>query len=128
MRRFTIVLGIAAAAAITLSACHNSSTGGVPPQPIPPAHFGAEYALTNPASVPEFVTVGPDGNIWFNEASANNVAKITASGVITEYAVPTLNSGPEGITAGPDGALWFCENSANKIGRVTLSGSFTEFK
>jgi hypothetical protein len=71
--------------------------------------------------------VGPDGNLWFTEASGNRIGRITPLGVITEFPVPTTFSDLSGITAGPDGNLWFTEFSGNKIGRITPSGVITEF-
>ncbi len=29
------------------------------------------------------IVVGPDGNLWFTEATGNNIGKITPAGVIT---------------------------------------------
>ncbi len=49
----------------------------------------------------EFV-YGPDQNVWFTESK--HVAKITASGVITEYPAPTY-VGTNIVTAG--GEIWF---------------------
>src|SRR2546423_404168 len=68
---------------------------------------------------PEGITVGLDGNLWFVEAGANQVGKITTTGVISEYPIPTAGSNPVDIAAGPDGSLWFTEYIANKIGRLT---------
>jgi virginiamycin B lyase len=75
-----------------------------------------------------FITAGPDGNLWFTENYANYVAKITTSGTVTEYAVPTLFAGPWMIAAGKDGALWFTESGGTgQIGRVTTTGTVTEY-
>jgi virginiamycin B lyase len=76
---------------------------------------------------PGLIAPGPDGNLWFTENAANNVAKVTTSGSFTEYAVPTGASKPIGIVAGPDHNLWFTENNAHKVGTVTTSGAFTEY-
>src|SRR3954470_9973959 len=75
----------------------------------------------------QFVTTGPDGNVWFTEQSANRIGRISPAGTVTEFVVPTASSTPQFITTGPDGALWFTELSANKIGRITTSGAITEF-
>jgi virginiamycin B lyase len=32
---------------------------------------------------------GPDGNLWFTEHDAKQVAKVTTSGAITEYRLPS---------------------------------------
>ena len=86
-----------------------------------------EYALSNPNATPYWITAGPDGNMWFPEAIANKIGKITPSGTVSEYAVPTANAKPNGIAAGRDGNLWFTEQNANKLGKITSAGVVTEF-
>jgi streptogramin lyase len=78
-------------------------------------------------SGPSGITAGPDGALWFTEASANKIGRITTGGSITEVPIPTASSGPGSIIAGPDGALWFVESIGNKIGRITTGGVITEF-
>jgi hypothetical protein len=46
-----------------------------------------EYSLPT-ESTPPWMTLGPDGNVWFGDDPANKVGKITTSGTITEYALP----------------------------------------
>jgi virginiamycin B lyase len=78
-----------------------------------------EFAVPTADSRPAFITAGPDGNLWFTEALANKIGRISTAGVVTgEFAVPTAGSSPQGITAGPDGNLWFTEEAANKIGQL----------
>src|SRR5262249_10953894 len=57
---------------------------------------------------PEGITRGPDGNLWFADASADRIGRITPAGVVTDFAI-TPGSSPQEITAGPDGNLWFTE-------------------
>ena len=71
-----------------------------------------EYPV--PSGLPQFITAGPDGNLWFTELFSR-IGRITTSGVITEFPVPTAGN-PNGITAGPDGNLWFADYGADKIG------------
>jgi streptogramin lyase len=81
------------------------------------------------------ITAGPDGNLWFTEASANRIGRITPTGVITEFSAG-ITKGPDSITAGPDGNLWFTEASIQNqetgevtpggIGRITPRGVVTE--
>jgi streptogramin lyase len=79
-------------------------------------------------SGPNGITAGPDGNVWFTEATTDRVGRITPTGFVTEFSTGiTSGSMPIGITAGPDGNLWFTEGSGNRIGRITPSGSVTEF-
>jgi streptogramin lyase len=82
----------------------------------------------SPNSGPNGITAGPDGNLWFTEASTNpKIGRITPSGIVTEFAaVISPESEPIGITAGPDGNLWFAEEPS-KIGRITPLGVVTEF-
>lgn len=72
------------------------------------------------------VTSGPDGNIWFTIAGANQIGRMTPAGALTRFPIPTANSSPIDITTGPDGNLWFTEFSG-RVGRITTSGQITEF-
>jgi len=85
-----------------------------------------EFSIPGGA-VAAFITVGPDGNLWFTEPDANKIGRITLEGAIQEFPIPTAASGPLGITAGPDGNLWFTESGANKIARMTPDGAVVEF-
>ena len=74
------------------------------------------------------MTLGPDGNVWFTEAS--HVGKITPGGAITEYAYKdaTTNNYYDGITAGPDGNLWVSEYFAATVEKVVPgTGAMTSF-
>jgi virginiamycin B lyase len=75
--------------------------------------------------MPEEITLGPDGALWFTEQAGNKIGRITTSGTFTEFAIPTASAGAEGIVAGPDGNLWFTENSAGKIAKITTDGAGT---
>jgi len=81
-----------------------------------------EFPVSTSASEPDAITAGPDGNLWFTEFGANNIGRITTSGVVTgEFPIPTAASEPEGITAGPahTASIWFTEFVGNKIGKIT---------
>ncbi len=89
-----------------------------------------EFAIPTPASQPNGIAAGPDGNLWFTEfgGSANKVASITTGGAITEYSLPTPGAGPRGIASGGGSSVYFTEWTANKIGRInTGTGVVTEF-
>lgn len=82
------------------------------------------------------MAAGPDGNLWFTEyyfgfpnpADVNRVAKVTASGFVTEYTAGiTPNSDAVQITAGPDGNMWFTESTSNQIAKITTTGTVTEY-
>jgi virginiamycin B lyase len=91
-----------------------------------------EFPIPTANSLPSGITIGPDGNLWFTETSANKIGRITTAGMITEFTIPTANSQPNGITTGPDGNLWFAETGTGPglggIGRMTTEGVFTEFR
>jgi streptogramin lyase len=80
-----------------------------------------EFATPTPNATPWGIAVGPDGQLWFTEASANKIGSVTTTGTVTEYPIPAPgpNNTPYTITAGPDGNLWFTEGSS--IGRLDPS-------
>lgn len=87
-----------------------------------------EFPIPSSNSQPNFITAGPDGNLWFLENAGNRVARITTGGIITEFAaLPNAFSGPAALTAGPDGAVWFAEFGHGAIGRISASGAVSEF-
>jgi streptogramin lyase len=95
--------------------------------PAQAAYSITEYPVPTTDGFPMGTALGPDGNVWFTEFSADKIAKITPSGTFTEYPIPTANSQPQGIAAGSDGNLWFTETAANKIGKITTAGTITEY-
>src|SRR5215472_5663160 len=70
---------------------------------------GKEFLTPSANSGPYGITTGPDGNLWFTEANANDIVRVEAGGVITVFPIPTPGGGPSVITTGADGALWFIE-------------------
>jgi surface antigen/streptogramin lyase len=90
-----------------------------------------KYKLPTKGILPIYITLGPDGALWFVGFPSSDAAsplaeigRVTTSGEITEH---PLSSGiqPGGITAGPDGNLWFTEFGG--IGRITTSGTIASF-
>src|SRR6185295_11775641 len=65
----------------------------------------------SPLSLPEAITTGSDGNLWFTEFSSGNIGRILpfAPNTITEFNVSPADIRLAGITSGPDGNLWFVE-------------------
>ena len=127
IRRIAVVV---AAAAIT--ACGQTSTMHSPSliqasQKI--AQMPPGLSWFHPPTVdswPEYITNGPDGNLWFTEFYTDKVVRLTPQGQFTEFALPQLND-VEAIVAGPDGDLWITEPGAQKIGRLSTTGDFTAF-
>jgi virginiamycin B lyase len=81
-----------------------------------------EFTIPTAYAQPNDIASGPDGNLWFTEATGYNIGRITTAGTITEFAVPFYPLG--GITTGPDENLWFTVET-NKIGRITTDGLIT---
>jgi streptogramin lyase len=80
-----------------------------------------------PGSAPDAIAPGGDGNLWFADASAGTVGRITTAGTITNFS-PGSGHFPTGIAPGPDGNLWFTdEGSTMSIGRISPTGTITEF-
>lgn len=79
----------------------------------------------------DYVTKGPDGNIWFTQQNTNGDLIGTVRPTINVIATfPLYTSSRHGvgpITTGSDGALWFVESTAGAIGRITTSGAYTEY-
>jgi streptogramin lyase len=101
-----------------------------------PAGIMTEFPLPTIGYSSDWITAGPDGNVWFTEHSGttSQIGRITPAGRITEFPL-MADILPGGITAGPDGNLWFTEtvygnNGAitGKIGRMTPADTFTEFQ
>jgi virginiamycin B lyase len=85
------------------------------------------YSVPTPKSLPEGVTLGPDGNIWFTENSDPQIGRVIPStGAITEFVVPDgPNGAPWDIITGPDQALWYTDTNTSQIGRMTTDGVVT---
>lgn len=66
------------------------------------------------------IAPGPYGNMWFTDAGANAIGRITMQGRTTEFPLPTPEADPNSIVAGPDGRMWFTEFGAGKIGRISV--------
>jgi len=87
-------------------------------------HFRS-WPIPTQDSQPIEITAGPDGNLWFTEQNASQVARVTPQGLIQEFPLPTLGF-PSDITAGPDGNVWFSEGANGHIGFITPAGQITE--
>ena len=79
-----------------------------------------EFPVPTPGAAPNAITAGPDGNLWFTDGGANQIAMINpTTHAVTGFPIPTPNSYPSAITVGPDGNLWFTESNATRSGRLT---------
>ena len=110
--------------AVTLTAAHTYVIVISSASSAPPAGTITEYPSS--ISAPLFIAAGPDGNLWFTQATgAGHIGKITTAGTITLYG-GSLGQ-PYEIATGPDGNLWFTEVSNGKIGKITTAGTITEY-
>jgi virginiamycin B lyase len=76
------------------------------------------YVLS-PGAVPEGVTVGPDGTIWYTELS-DRIAMLrpnTGTAPPSELLLPTATSSAFGIVVRADG-VWYTETDNNKIAHL----------
>jgi virginiamycin B lyase len=120
MRWATRLLVLVVTIPLTLAASPNLAAGT-------PAGTVVEYDVPTASASPGGITPSFDGNVWFTETAASQVARIDATGEITEFALGA-GRGPADIVRGPDGNLWFTETTGNAIGRIDTDGSgFTEF-
>src|SRR5271166_1639441 len=71
---------------------------------------------------PLLMTVGPDHNLWFAEATGLKIGRITPAGVITEFPIAGAQA-LTGIASGPDGNIWFTDEFAGLIGYINTSGT-----
>ncbi|MGB8348346.1 MAG: Virginiamycin B lyase [Ktedonobacteraceae bacterium] len=76
--------------------------------------------LPNGGCIPNSITEGSDGNLWFTEYY--QIGSMTPGGALIEYPLPTGSSSflPDNIAAGSDGNLWFTEFTGGNIGRITI--------
>ena len=79
-------------------------------------------ALPNANALPQNLTIGRDGNVWFTDTTGyvGFISLSTcASGTCKAFEYHVGGS-PWGITSGPDGNIWFTDSSTNAIGKVVL--------
>jgi streptogramin lyase len=99
-----------------------TSDGKLSETPLP-----ANLTTSGRATIVQFLTFGPDGNLWAPYNQGNVIWSMTLAGKFTIYPMPTPGTWPRNITSGPDGNLWFTELEGNKIGRITTKGEITEY-
>jgi streptogramin lyase len=82
---------------------------------------GVEQAL------PQFLAPGPDGNVWFTEASAtrHSLGVVTPTGDITEFHIADTNASTNAVATGADGNIWFTEagTSDGDVWRMHTNGA-----
>jgi streptogramin lyase len=86
---------------------------------VPATNQVTEFPTLTPDAGPEGIAAAPNGDLWFTQVNADNIARITLSGTITEGKA-VKNSEPFGITVGPGGNPWYTMPPANKIATLQL--------
>ena len=80
-------------------------------------------------AVPDGITTGSDGNVWFEDNYGNQraVGRIKPSGAIKEF-THGLGAGlQDDITLGADGNVWVEQSMPGGIARITPTGAITQF-
>jgi len=77
--------------------------------------------------VPDGITTGPDGALWFTDFGTDSIGRISTDGTVTNFTDPAIGF-PDEITSGPDGALWFTHFATGSIGRITTAGTVTDYR
>ena len=66
-----------------------------------------DQVMLKEADDPQSIAAGPEGNMWFTDASAPYmIGRINPAGEVSEFPAP---SEPASIVAGPDGNMWFTQ-------------------
>jgi virginiamycin B lyase len=123
----TFAIGVIVGAAV-LTFSVTDPVGADPLGEITTIATGGVTAGFSANSLPEDVTTGSDGNLWFLESSTEALARVNGDGTVSEFPVPGGGSGISlsSIVAGPDGALWFTGfNGPGNVFRATTDGNVT---
>src|SRR5262249_5873366 len=86
-----------------------------------------EFDLPTPSAGPNGIIDGPDGNVWFAETDAGQIACISPDGIVSEQAagIPS-NSRPLALAVrGPE--IWFTLAAGSGGAPRTASGRFAVF-
>ena len=90
-----------------------------------------EYLLPTQYAAPTYITLGPDGALWFTGffPSGRGIGRITTRGAVTWFSDPVNPSiSYNDIATGPDGNLWLTDSAGGSfIWRVTTAGTFTKY-
>ncbi len=83
------------------------------------------FPLGPNGGIPDGITAGPDGNMWFTRSSS--IDRNTSGGTNTEFALGADRTGAKDMVRGPDDSLWFSDFNDSLIGRITTAGAIREF-
>jgi virginiamycin B lyase len=90
---------------------------------IDPAGNITEKTLPDPGAILAPWTIGPDGNLWSNNAW-NAFLRFSPDGTLTEFPHPT-NMGGGAFHVGTDGRMWYVAGSG--FGYLNTDGTYQEY-
>lgn len=81
-------------------------------------------------AVPDGITAGTDGNVWFedNFGDQRAIGRIKPSGAIKEFTHGLGTGLQDDITLGADGNVWVEQSMPGGIARITPGGAIEQFK
>ena len=144
LRRVAVLAGSSCIVASFLYTLPSSATSDAYTLSEYPAGVGATAGT---GALPQEVTVGPDGNLWYTD-EVSGVFKFspkTLEALACSSSSPAVGCevsanpvAPTDIVAGADGALWFTQSAGGNprdgrtyfqasIGRITTTGSYTSY-
>lgn len=103
--------------------------------PVPSVHaepVGTVTAFPTGTEHPQGLAAGPDGNLWFTNASFlsptpdNSIGRMTPTGEVSLFSGVGIDD-PYFIALGPDGNLWFTNRGNDSIGRITPAGVVSNY-
>jgi streptogramin lyase len=145
-RRAAVVVSSSAVLASLLYALPAPAASGAPTPTLSEYPAGVGPSAGNGA-VPQEVTVGPDGNLWYTD-EASGVFRFSpkslrplacsSSSTAPGCEVSPNAVAPTGIVTGPDGAIWFTQSNGGNpggggsyfpasIGRITTDGAYSSY-
>src|SRR4051812_27407613 len=68
-----------------------------------------EFDIPTVGAEAQDIVLGPDGNLWFTEKTANQIGRVKPGNppLIEEFPVASTFTEPVNITVGPDNRIWF---------------------
>jgi virginiamycin B lyase len=72
-------------------------------------------------SAPFGIAAGANGDLWVTEDTS--IARVTASGVVSQFPLHEFGAGTLRIVAGTGNAMWFVEQKTGRVGYVTADGT-----
>lgn len=84
------------------------------------------FPLTTPIVRLGRLAVGPDGAVWFADATTASVTRLK-DGVFTRHVSRSAGAAPWGVAVEPAGTVWATLPSVNRLARIMADGQVTEF-